>query len=310
MYKSSIYGIAAALCLLLLGYRVVAAESNGPRLATGSLPAVQANSAPSPVIPTKALPTKAALSQSAAAAEVPAGPVEELKPAIFYLPDKDGRLQAVFDFSYEDFVELYKLKQQLEQKEQRPRYTLEKLVASGKADGDHAELTIARKSLCTTPAGCGVPLRLDQGLLLQPAEYKGRGEMMVQYLGGSEGYAAWLRGPTDSPHEIDLRLTAPIAAAGAECKLKLYLPRASISEFKLLAAEHPVAAQASDGANLLPPTASADGGSEIAARGAAGDFELSCARPATRACRRRWFSRPSARSSRGWTTAAFRAKPR
>ncbi len=207
--------------------------------------------------------------------ELPPGQVEELKPKVFYLPDKQGRLQAVFDFSYEDFVELYKLKRQLEQKEQKPRYTLEKLIALGKAEGSHADLTVRAQIALHDAGWVRIPLRLDQGLLLEPAKYKGGGELIVQYLGGSEGYAAWLRGPTDSPHEIEMRLMAPIVSAGAEHKLKLYMPRAAISELKLVVAENPVAAQGSEGATVLPPTSSAADSSEITARGLSGDFELS-----------------------------------
>lgn len=43
----------------------------------------------------------------------PAPRVEESQPSIFYLPDKQGNLQPVLDFQYQDFVDLYKLKNQL-----------------------------------------------------------------------------------------------------------------------------------------------------------------------------------------------------
>lgn len=211
----------------------------------------------------------------AASAAAPPARVEELKPTVFYLPDKEGKLQAVFDFNYEDFVELYKLKQQLEQKEQRPRFTLEKLTAAGKAEGNRAEMTVRVQIALHDADWVRVPLRLDQGLLLKPAEYHGRGEMILQYLGGSEGFAAWLRGPTDGSHEIEMQLMVPLAMAGAEHKFKLYMPRASISELKLNVAEDSVTALASEGATVLPPTAAASGGSEIAVRGLKGDSELS-----------------------------------
>jgi hypothetical protein len=277
LHKHRMGVIAAALLLSVLGNRLFAAENNVPPPATGPLPTVvTAPSKSSSAVPPMAPPDKA-LSPSAppSTVELPPGRVDELKPTVFYLPDKEGRLQAVFDFNYEDFVELYKLKQQLEQKEQRPRYTLEKLVVSGKAEENRAELAIRIQVALHDADWVRVPLRLDQGLLMHPAEYKGRGEMIVQYLGSGEGYAAWLRGPTDSPHEIEMRLLAPIATAGAEHKLKLYLPRAAISELKLMVPENPVAAQGSEGVTVLPPSASAADGSEITARGLSGDFELS-----------------------------------
>ncbi len=54
-------------------------------------------------------------SLAATPVESPEAKVEEVRPSVYYLPDKQGNLQAVLDFSYEDFVELYKLKQRLDQ---------------------------------------------------------------------------------------------------------------------------------------------------------------------------------------------------
>jgi hypothetical protein len=247
------------------------AASPLPAPITAAAPSPAALAAPSALPPAKVSPPQA----SPLPSETSPARVQELKPTVFYLPDKEGKLQAVFDFNYEDFVELYKLKQQLEQKEQRPRSTLEKLTVSGKAEGNRAELTIHAQIALHDADWVRVPLRFDQGLLLKPTEYHGRGELIVQYLGGSEGYAAWLRGPTDAPHEIEMQLMVPLATAGAEHKLKLYMPRAAISELKLNVAENSVTAQASEGATILPPTATASGGSEITAKGLTGDFELS-----------------------------------
>ncbi|MCC6123560.1 MAG: MerC domain-containing protein [Pirellulales bacterium] len=277
MYKRCIYVIIAAVAWSPFGDRLIAAENGVPPSATIPKPVVAATgpesaSASPPVLPSSK--AEASTTSNPPVEPLP-GRVEELKPTLFYLPDKEGRLQAVFDFGYEEFVELYKLKRQLEQKEQRPRYTLEKLIAAGKEEEGRAELTVRLQVALHDADWVRIPLRFDQGLLLKPAEYKGNGDFIVQYLGGGEGYAAWLHGPTDSPHEIEMRLAVPIATAGSEHKLKLYLPRAAISEFTLSVAENQVTAQGSEGAAILPPVASPSGGAEIAARGASGDFELS-----------------------------------
>lgn len=198
-----------------------------------------------------------------------------MKPTVFYLPDKDGRLQAVFDFSYEDFIELYKLKKQLAQRDERPRFTLEKLMVSGRADGNRAELIVRLHVALHDADWVRIPLRLDQAILLEPATHKGQGELIMQYLGAGEGYVAWLRGPADAGQEIEMRLAVPVAASGADHKLKLYLPRAAISEWKSNVAESSITAQVSEGATLSSPAATAEGGSEINVRGPSGDFELS-----------------------------------
>jgi len=49
--------------------------------------------------------------------------VEESRPAVLLLARKQGNLQPVLDFKYQDFVELYKLKNELERRDQPPRYS-------------------------------------------------------------------------------------------------------------------------------------------------------------------------------------------
>ena len=55
------------------------------------------------------------------------------QPSLYYLKDKQGNLQAVPNFTLEDFEELYKLKHQLVQGDQRPRYSLQADAGHGHA---------------------------------------------------------------------------------------------------------------------------------------------------------------------------------
>ncbi|MGD0519259.1 MAG: hypothetical protein ABSA26_17110, partial [Thermoguttaceae bacterium] len=50
--------------------------------------------------PVESAPAAAAAQSAAAPA---AARVDEVRPSVFYLPDKHGNLQAVLDFNYEDF---------------------------------------------------------------------------------------------------------------------------------------------------------------------------------------------------------------
>ena len=69
--------------------------------------------------------------------------VEEIQPSIYYLKDKQGNLQAVPNFTLEDFEDLYKLKHQLGQGDPRPRYVLQQMLATGNVNAaGQAELTI------------------------------------------------------------------------------------------------------------------------------------------------------------------------
>ena len=62
------------------------------------------------------------------------GPIEEVKPEVFYLKDKDGNLQAVPGFSFEEFVKLYRLKNQLEKPEAEPHFSLQRMLITGRPE--------------------------------------------------------------------------------------------------------------------------------------------------------------------------------
>ena len=93
--------IAAAMCHLLVWCCVATAL---PSTNSATLEAA------------KPLPTPAR--------ESPTPRVEESQPSIYYLPDKQGNLQPVLDFKYQEFVDLYKLKNQLGGSDRPPRYSL------------------------------------------------------------------------------------------------------------------------------------------------------------------------------------------
>jgi hypothetical protein len=200
--------------------------------------------------------------------------VEEVRPSVFYLPDKQGNLQAVLDFPYEDFVELYKLKQRLEQQEQRPRYSIQDMTISGSAGTDSAELTIHFQILLGESNWVRVPLRLDQGLLREPAEYQGPGEHFLHFEGNGEGYVAWIRSKKEGLHEITLKMLIPLSQVGEQSKLKLNTPRATSSELKMKVAESKAVATVSEGALLLSPAAAEEGGTVFKVLGLGGEFEL------------------------------------
>lgn len=77
-----------------------------------------------------------------AASESSPGRIEESRPSVYYLPDKQGNLQPVLQFKYQDFVDLYKLKNQLEQRDQPPSYSIQRMIVTGTAGAEHSELTI------------------------------------------------------------------------------------------------------------------------------------------------------------------------
>ncbi len=127
---------------------------------------------------------------SAETAEPAAARVEEAQPSLYYLKDKQGNLQAVPNFSFEDFEELYRLKHQLAQGDQRPRYTIQQITASGTADTERAELTIQFRILVREEQWLRVPLHLDQAVLREQPQYAGPGRAVPALRGRERGIRA------------------------------------------------------------------------------------------------------------------------
>ena len=195
-----------------------------------------------------AKPQAAAEKSSAEEASPPR--VEESRPSVYYLPDKQGNLQPVLDFTYQDFVELYKLKNQLGRRDEPPRYSLQRMTVTGSAGEEYAELKIRFQVLVRDDGWVRVPLRLDQGLLRGAVEYKGPGEQFVHYEGEGEGYVCWVRGKADTQHEITLTMLVSLATVGDETRLKLFAPRATVSELKLTVPIAAAVGRVSDGVTL------------------------------------------------------------
>ncbi|HEV3416194.1 MAG TPA: hypothetical protein VG056_05255, partial [Pirellulales bacterium] len=204
--------------------------------------------------------------------------VNEVKPEVFYIRDKDNRLVPVPGFTYDDFIKYYRLKEQLDRPEVKPRYNLEQMTIAGAATGDRAELAVSLKILLLDSDWVRIPLRINQCALREPAGYKGSGDEFLQYEPNGDGYVCWLRGSPRSEHELTLKFLAPLVSTTGESRLELALPRAAASKFTLRVPTANVAASVSPGDPL--PEIVADGtGSQLSVLGVGGDFWLAWRAP-------------------------------
>src|SRR5262249_681956 len=133
-------------------------------------------------------------------------------------------------FTYDDFIKYYRLKEQIDKPEAKPRFSLEQLTVGATAESDHAELTVTFKVLLTDSEWMRIPLRLNKCALRDPAGYKGNGDQFLQLDPGGDGYVCWLRGAPRSEHELVLKLAGPLAKTAGETRLELSLPRAAASK--------------------------------------------------------------------------------
>lgn len=205
---------------------------------------------------------------------VTAQQVEESRPSVYYLPDKQGNLQPVLDFQYQDFVELYKLKNQLQRRQAPPRYSVQRMTASGTAGEEFAELSLQFEVLVRDDDWVRVPLRLDQGLLRGEVKHKGPGEQLVHYERDGDGYVCWLRGKSDTQHEVAVTMLVPLALVGDQPRLRLFVPRATVSELKLKVPLTGAIGEVSENATLLSSAAAGKDATEFNVVGLGGDFQL------------------------------------
>ncbi len=241
--------------------------TSGPAASETPITAGPAATVPS-ATPTTTTPTTPA---AVTGAPVTGAAVTEIKPEVFYIRDKENHLVPVPNFTYDDFVKYYRLKEQLDRPEQKPRYNLQQLAIDGTTTGDRAELTVLLKVLTTDSGWVRVPLRMNKCALRESVEYKGSGDQLMQFDPAGDGYVCWLRGSLRGEHELTLKFLAPLTATSGENRLELQLPRAAASKLTLQVPIAAAVATVAPGA-AAPEVTVAKQGSQIATLGLGGDF--------------------------------------
>ena len=148
--------------------------------------------------------------------------MEESQPPLYYFRDKHGDLQPVPNFTLEDFEDLYKLKHQLAEGSRRPGHSLQHMsIAGSVAAGDLAELTVEFEILLGDDLWTRVPLRLDDAVLREPAQWEGKGEQFLHFEGEGEGYVAWIRGQPGQTQRVTLKMLVPLTRMADQTRLHL-----------------------------------------------------------------------------------------
>ncbi|HEX3869748.1 MAG TPA: hypothetical protein VHV77_04900, partial [Pirellulales bacterium] len=209
-----------------------------------------------------------------AATSGPAEGVQEAKPDLFYLKDKDGKLEPVLGFTLEDFERLMTLGTNRDAALAKPTYRLDRVAVKGNVAGDRARLTADFTIHVDTDNWVRVPLRLTEAVVHGKARYQGGGEHFLEYDDDENQYIAWVRGSSEKPHQISLDILAPLTTVAGETRLKLSVPRAMESEMDLYVPVAGVNAQVSAPAFVDATTPDGDG-TRFRVVGLTNDFSLS-----------------------------------
>ena len=175
--------------------------------------------------------------------------------------------------TFEQFMEIWKAKNQLAKPNQQPPFSIQKLALSGSASRERAEL-VARYSIAVLdPGWVGVPLRLNGAVVRDPV-YDGPGEHVLRFDPERDGYVVWIRGAAGQSHEVSLKVLAPVVQIGAESHLRLNIPRAAVSQLNLQVPVERALAKVSEGSTLESTRAIEGGRTELNVAGLGGEFEL------------------------------------
>ena len=165
--------------------------------------------------------------------ESPATTAIEVKPEVHYLRDRNGQLVPVPGIAYEEFIDLFRQKAQLNPRREVPRYALRELIANGQAKGDRATIQVQIGLRLNEGGWTAVPLGLSECTLNGEVNYRGEGDYFLLFDNDSNQYIAWLKGETRSDHELTFSVVAPVSAGGGSTAMQLSLPKAASSKLVL-----------------------------------------------------------------------------
>jgi len=209
--------------------------------ATAEKPVATAGSPEAKTEAPPAQPEDASTPSSVAAEHIPANaPVVE-QPPVYYVRDKQGRLVPLLGFSSEEILEYLQQKKSGQLPLAAPKqYSLEQLVITGQAHGDHVELTADYKIHLDNADGVNVPLLNSGAVLQEPIAFHGDAEHQLQFDSATGSYTLRLRGAAGSEQHVSLKLVAPLKSLAAQYRLEINLPTAAASRFTLLAPQAPI----------------------------------------------------------------------
>ena len=180
---------------------------------------------------------------AASAADVPAPPLSEVGPELFYMEDDGGRLVPVPGFRFRDFIDLLRMKEGVAGPAQPPAAVLENVVVKIDTRGIAQQAAQGGPVTCPANVTCtvrqtrggwaSVPLELGDLLLSGPARHEGPGRMIVDAEPERAGYRAWFDAaaapPADARHTVILEGRLPIDVTALHESFVIRLPAAVAS---------------------------------------------------------------------------------
>ena len=179
----------------------------------------------------------------------------------------------MLDFSYDDFVELYQLREKLSGPKS-PRYSIVSMSIDVAAKDDRAALAVKLRIDVPESDWTKIPLSFTEAYATESPQHRGEGDFLFSRDEKGDGYCCWIRtGGKKGIHEITIPFDVPLTALGVEKRLHLQLPRAAVSELRLTVPEPSVLVRVSEGAIASPSEPAEKERTTFAFSRIGGDFE-------------------------------------
>ncbi|MEZ6100805.1 MAG: hypothetical protein R3E01_17840 [Pirellulaceae bacterium] len=188
--------------------------------------------------------------------------------------DKDGTLIQIPDITQEELDKAYRMLQQLEHPTRPPDYSLQRIELDGEVKGDRAALQVRFHIDVQSLATIAIPLRLNNAVMTEPAVIP---DQVAGYITPDDdgGYTYWVTPTAKGTHDIQLRVSVPVAKTGEQSRVQLDVPRATISRLALRVPGGKAVARTSSDIPSLRQSRISDETSLITADGFSGRFDLS-----------------------------------
>ncbi|MBN1853384.1 MAG: hypothetical protein JW829_11695 [Pirellulales bacterium] len=193
------------------------------------------------------------------------------KPDIFLLPDKDGNLQSVLGFQYEDFLEAWQIKQGVSKADHEPLFNLASLSIEGKQTlADVAELSVQVDIIPLKNGPIPVPLRFSDAILMEVERTSSSDGIIYDQQQG--GLVAWVHGTAGESIPLKLHLLVKLKQSGNKSQLQLTLPSVEVAVLTLDVPARQVEAQVNRG--IIELVSQPNRTTRIIVRGPAGLLDL------------------------------------
>jgi hypothetical protein len=200
------------------------------------------------------------------------GQVTESSLETYYLRGEDGKLVPFFKIPFEEFDDLYRMKEGIKNTKPTRGYNFAEVKITGAAEKSFAELQIEIEILGLSDGWVNVPLRLN-GLILKEADSDLDDKEFFLAADDKTGYELWFQSTPEKTHRFRLQGYRAIEIVTGRSQLNLKLPNAPYSQIDLKVPGIANEPSTSDDAILSEPKA--DGESTLlSALGPKGDFSL------------------------------------